>query len=282
VVRDPLRYEAPEGVTVTAADASRPEEVAAALDGVEVCFFCVNPPFARWIELFPPLLEAAIEGARIAGSRLVFPGNVWVYGPVEAGVEIDETRPSTPTSLRGKLRERMEERLRSSEVPSLIVRLPEYYGPGVVTLTARVLRAALRGKRAVWPGPVDRPIELVFMPDAAKAMVALGCGDEPAVDVVHLPGSRTTARRFAELAYSAAGTAPRITAVPGPVLRFAGLFNATAAGAADIAHLWSHPVLLDGTRARTLLPEVPCTDLRVAVEETVAWMRDVGPLQLQG
>lgn len=282
VVRDPERYSAPEGVTVAAADASRAQEVATALDGVDVCFFCVNPPFARWLDLFPPLLEAVIEGARAAGSRLVFPGNVWIYGQGEPGVELDEDRSPAPISLRGSLRAEMEAQLSSSDVPSMIVRLPEFYGPGVVTLTARVLQSALLGKRALWPGPLDLPIELVFMPDAARTMVALGCRDELPAELVHLPGSRTTAREFAELACSAAGTKARLTAVPRGVLRLAGLFDGTAAGAADISHLWSHPVLLDGSRCRALLGEVPCTELSVGVRETVDWMRSAGALKLQG
>ena len=282
MVREPARYVALPGVSVVAADASDSRQVAAALHGIDVCFYCVNPPFARWLELFPPLLEAAIEGARIAGSKLVFPGNVWIYGPGAQGVEVNESAPPAPTSLRGTLRAEMEERLISAHVPSLIVRLPEFFGPGVVTLTARVLHAALRGKRALWPGPVDPPIELVFMPDAARAMVALGCRDDLPHGVVHLPGQRTTAREFAEMAFTAAGTKPRLTAVPPWGLRLAGLFDATAAGAVDIAHLWTHPILLDGSRCRALLGDLPRTELFAAVQQTVDWMRSAAPLVLQG
>jgi nucleoside-diphosphate-sugar epimerase len=282
VVRDPTRYEAPDGVEVVGADAAGSDEVQMALRGQDVCFFCVNPPFSRWAELFPGLLSAALQAAASEGLRLVFPGNVWIYGSGRPGEEVGEGRPATPTSQRGRLRARMEEQIRDADLRSLIVRLPEFYGPHVVTLTARILQAALTGKRAIWPGPLDLPVEFIFLPDAAEAMVRLGCDGAAEHGVVHLPGVRTTAREFAELAYRACGRDVRIVSVPRWLLRIAGLFDGTAAGAADIAHLWSHPVLLDGARYRAIAGEVPCTPLGEAVEQTLDWMRAASDLRLQG
>jgi hypothetical protein len=129
-----------------------------------------------------------------------------------------------------------------------MVRLPEFFGPSVVSLTARVFRAALAKRHALWPGPLDLATEFVYMPDAARALVEVGTAANCDAVVFHLPGVRTTPRRFIELVYQAAGRNLRAFGVPPWLLSALGAFDATARGAADIAHLWSHPILLDGTR----------------------------------
>jgi nucleoside-diphosphate-sugar epimerase len=164
-----------------------------------------------------------------------------------------------------------------------MVRLPEFYGPHVVTLTARVVRAALDGKRAVWPGKLDAPIELVYMPDGAAAMVEVGTAADAERKTFHVPGVRTTARGFAAAVYAAAGAGkPRVSSVPPWILRAVGIFDAGVRGAADIGHLWTHPVLLDGARYAARFGAVPVTPLEDGVAATVAWMRDAGAVRLQG
>jgi predicted aconitase len=45
----------------------------------------------------------------------------------------------SPMSQRGKLRLEMEQQIRAAGIRYAMVRLPEFYGPSVVSLTARVL-----------------------------------------------------------------------------------------------------------------------------------------------
>lgn len=213
---------------------------------------------------------------------MVFPANVWIYGRGSPSDHIDEDRAPTPISERGRLRASMERELRESGIPFAMVRLPEFYGPYVVTLTALVVRAALEGRRAWWPGPLDHEIELVYMPDGARALVTVGCDDEAQGKVFHLPGARTTARAFAAKVFEACGHAPKITGVPTLALRTVGLFDASVRGAADVAHLWTHPILLDGTRYRARYGDVPVTDLDLGIAATLDWHRANPGLRLQG
>ena len=62
------------------------------MTGADATVFCVNPPLATWLTTFRPLLECAIAAARQTDSRLVFPANVWIYGPGRAGDLIGESR----------------------------------------------------------------------------------------------------------------------------------------------------------------------------------------------
>ncbi len=282
LVRDPRRVELPARVTTVAGDATRADDVARAMDGADATMFCVNPPFATWMTTFPPLLEAAIAAARKTGTRLIFPANVWIYGPGRAGELIGETHAAAPTSKRGTLRAAMELDLRGAGIRHAMVRLPEFYGPSVTTLTARVFRAALAGERTLWPGRLDAAIELVYMPDAARALVEVGVAAGCDGEVFHLPGAPTTPRELVELVYRAAGATPRVTGVATWILSLAGVFDATVRGAADIGHLWTYPILLDGAKFRARFAEISVTPLADAIASTMSWHRARPELRLQG
>ena len=77
------RADLPDDVEVVAADVVEAAEVERACDGAAVVYHCANPPYAKWPELHPPLMESIIEGAAAAGARLVFGDNLYAYGPVD-------------------------------------------------------------------------------------------------------------------------------------------------------------------------------------------------------
>jgi NAD(P)H-binding len=65
----------PEGVEVLAADVADVADAKRACDGAAVVYHCANPPYAKWPELHPPLMESIIEGAAAARAKLVFGDN---------------------------------------------------------------------------------------------------------------------------------------------------------------------------------------------------------------
>jgi nucleoside-diphosphate-sugar epimerase len=271
----------PANVQVIEGDATRQEDVTRALRGVDVAYFCLNPRIGRWLEDFPSLLATAVAAARETEARLVFPANVWIYGPGQPGQLVAETRAPSPTSQRGRLRVDMEQSLRDSGCRFCMVRLPEYYGPHVVTLTARIFQPALRGGRTLWPGPLDVEVEFVFMPDAAEALLQVGAAEGIDAEVFHLPGIRTTPRAFIDAVYRAAGAQTRTFAVPTSVLKLAGLVSTTARIGADFAHLWTKPILLDGSKYERRFGRVPQTPYNEGIAQTLAWHRSVPILALQ-
>jgi nucleoside-diphosphate-sugar epimerase len=274
---DPL----PTNVQVIEGDAARQEEVTCAFRGVDAAYFCVNPSFAHWLTDFPPLLATAVIAARETKARLVFPANVWIYGPGQPGQLVAETLAPSPTSQRGRLRAGMEQALRESGCRFCMVRLPEFYGPQVVTLTAHIFRAALGGNRMLWPGSLDAEVEFVFMPDAAEALLKVGSAKGVDGEVFHFPGIPTTPREFIGAVYRAVGMRPKVLAVPTFVLKFAGRVSKTARGAADVAHLWTKPIRLDGSRYASRFGRVLQTPYYEGIAQTLAWNRRTPNMVLQ-
>ncbi len=278
LVRHPARADLPAEVTTVVGDATRAEDVARAMTGADAAMYCVNPPLATWLQTFRPLLEAAIEGARTSGARLVFPANVWIYGPGRRGERVDESRAARPTSRRGALRASMEQAIRDAGIRYALVRLPEFYGPSVTTLTARPIYAALEKKRTLWPGPLEVDVEFVYMEDAARALVEVGVAPDCDAEVFHLPGVQTTPRKFVECVCAQLGVAPRLIGIHGWPLALAGKFDATIGAVSDIGHLWTDPILLDGAKYRARFGEVPLTSLHEAVATTLRWHSRASPM----
>jgi nucleoside-diphosphate-sugar epimerase len=273
LVRDPKRAELPDDVTSVVGDATRVDDVVRAMTGADATVFCVNPPIATWLTTFEPLLACAIAAARQTNTRLLFPANVWIYGPGRAGDLVTEARAPSPTSQRGKLRAELERQIRTAGIRYAIVRLPEFYGPGVTSLATPVFLAALADRRTLWPGPLDVAIELVYMPDGARALVEIAAASDCDAAEFHIPGARTTPRQFVELVYQAAGRKPRVFRVPHFVLSAAGMFNGTLRAVGDIAHLWTDPILLDGAKYTARFGAIPLTPLTDAIAATLAWYR---------
>jgi nucleoside-diphosphate-sugar epimerase len=148
-VRDPARVHGADGVELVQGDALDPPTVTRALEGREALFHLVNVPLDRdWVDTTARLLDSAIIACRATGARLVFPGNVWIYGRGVPGDTIPESRAPAPCSKLGRARLAKEERLRASGVRFVLVRLPEFYGPHVQTLTGPRSSASSRGAPA--------------------------------------------------------------------------------------------------------------------------------------
>jgi len=275
LVRDPARAALPSEVHAFTGDATRLEDVARVAAGCGALVHCVNVGFgAHWHAQITRMLDVAIAACRQSGARLLFPGNVWVFGRGRPLDRVDEHRAHAPCSAKGRTRARNEAMLASSGIRHAIVRLPEFYGPHVTTLTGPPLRAVARGEIATWYGHPDRPIELVFMPDAAAALVEVATA--PSVDgmTFHLPGAEAlSARDFFARAVEVAGTAARLRALPAWLVRVAAPFYAPARGFADILHLWEDPVLLDGARWRQHFGPPPATPYREGLRKTLEWLR---------
>lgn len=90
---------------------------------------------------------------------MVFPGSVYIYGHAKTE-KVSEYHPRPSCSRKGEIRLRLEDLLiessRREEVPTVILRFPDFYGPNVTSaITHDVFKAALEGKTARWLGKLD-------------------------------------------------------------------------------------------------------------------------------
>lgn len=274
LVRDRARARLEPDVDVREGDARDGAAVRRALEGCDALFHLANVNLTEdWVRTTGALLTAALDACRATGARLVFPANVWVYGPGAPGRRVDEGQPLTPTSQKGCARAVKEARIRAAGVRSVVLRLPEFYGPHVQTLTGPPLQQISQRRAGFWFGPTDVDVEFVYMPDAAEALLTVGLAEGVDGEVFHLPGERAiTPRKFFALACALAGGGS-LRAVPSWAVRAASLVSPAARSFADIMHLWTAPVLLDGAKLARRFPTLRATPYADGLAHTLAWLR---------
>jgi nucleoside-diphosphate-sugar epimerase len=145
-----------ERVEVIEGDAANIDDVKKAVARADSVYYCVNVPYPEWKLKFIPMLQNTITAASENKAKIVFPGNVYVYGHAQSDF-VPEDHPLAAHTRKGKIRIRMEQMLsdawKSEKIPYTIVRFPDFYGPFVVNeLYAPIFRNALQGRPMTWYG----------------------------------------------------------------------------------------------------------------------------------
>ncbi|HEY5143202.1 MAG TPA: NAD-dependent epimerase/dehydratase family protein [Solirubrobacteraceae bacterium] len=267
-----------DGVEFRAADAESGEGLASACAGAGVVVDALNPPYAEWPERFPAMNRAVIGVAEEQGARLVFVDNLYAYGPHDGPLTEDLARAATST--KGRVRILLEQELMAAHeagrVRVAIGRLSDYYGPhgpGSV-IPALILGPAVAGKTMRWPGSLDQPHTLHFLPDAARGLATLVLDDRADGAVWHLPAARApTGREFTVLVNDALERPVKVRPLGAAMMRIGGLFSKDAREMVELSYQWTAPFVSDATRFEATFGPVQTTAHAEAVALTLAAMR---------
>jgi nucleoside-diphosphate-sugar epimerase len=272
------RADVPEDVEVIGGDATSDEFTAAASVDADVVYFCLNPPYTQWPELFPRLQHAVLTGAAAAGAKLVVMDNLYLYGPT-GGKPLREDLPREATTRKGLVRGQMADDLmaahRAGKVRVAVGRASDYFGPRGIgsAMGEQVFSRVLEGKKAQVVGDPDQPHTYSYIPDIARGLVTLGDHAEADGQVWHLPNPPTlTTREFIEKIYEEAGTEPGIQAMPRWMLNVVGLFNGNLREIKEMLYEFEEPFVVDHSRFESAFGSHP-TPLSEAINTTVEWFR---------
>ncbi len=283
LVRSPSKarkvFASPDKVEIVEGSVEDIQTLGKAFDGVETFHNCINAPYSDWSAL--PAMHARITGtARKAKARMVFPGNVYIYG--HCGTEkVREDHPRNPCSKKGRMRLELEETFmrlsREGAVPTAIMRFPDYYGPNAASVADGIFRSALKDKKARWYGRLDAVHEFIFISDAAKAMVAASERPDAAGQDFNVPGpEQIRAHDFIARVFAQAGFEPKMTGTSHLFVRLAGLFNGTARAFAEMQYLAEEPLILDGSKFNGFFgTRYPTRSYDEGIRETLASLKEV-------
>lgn len=274
------RADVPDGVDVVAGDASDPAFAQHTTANAVAVYQCLNPPYHRWTDLFPPLQNSLVAATRSAGARYVSFENVYMYGDTR-GAPMTETTPQRPHTRKGRVRAAMADQLRrlhdAGDLAVTTARASDYFGPRATTqsqLGDRVVDAALAGKPAQIIGDPDQPHSYTYAPDAGRTLAALGTRDDVVGRVWHVPNApaRTT-REVIDLIADEIGSPIKVRRAPTLALRLMGLVNPTVRELPEMLYEFTQPFVVDGSTTEQQLG-VTATPLDHAVRDTVAWFRN--------
>ena len=120
-----------------AADASDADAAIEAASGAAVIYQCLNAPYPKWAELFPPLRRGVLAAAERHGALLVSLENLYGYGPT-AGAPMTEDLPLVASTVKGRTRAAMTRELLEARgagrVHLAIGRASDFFGAGSPTV----------------------------------------------------------------------------------------------------------------------------------------------------
>jgi nucleoside-diphosphate-sugar epimerase len=268
-----------DGVDWRAADATDPDAATAAAVGASVVYQCLNAPYTKWPERFPPLQRGVLSAAERNGALLVTLENIYGYGPT-GGKPMTEDLPLAAATVKGRTRAAMTQELlaaaEAGRVRIAIGRASDFFGAGATesSLGERVFGNAVAGKRADFIGNPDLPHTYSYIPDIAAGLATLGTDERAVGGVWHLPGPETvTTREILELVAGDVGHPVGVRSLPKLAVRALGLFNPTIRELVELSYEFDEPFVLDTTKYESTFGAAG-TPLSTAISATVAWYQN--------
>ena len=259
-----------DGVERVAADAADADRLATLTRGADAVYNCVNPPYDRWVQDWPPIAAALLHAAESSGAVLAVTGNLYGYGEVSG--PMTEQTPLAATGTKGRVRIAMwRDALAAHEagrIRTFEVRGSDYLG-GNSYLSTAVLPSWRKNRRAFVPVDLDAPHTWTDVRDVA-ALLAVGARDERAWGRAwHVPSNDPLPfRTIAALAAEELGVAGRISSLPYSALWLAGLANPLLRELRETQHQFRKPFVMDSSAAQATFGLAP-HDIADAVRNDV-------------
>ncbi|MDP1646937.1 MAG: epimerase [Rubrivivax sp.] len=274
-VRRAPAHPLPAGASAIDTPLAATDALAAIATGAAVVVYAVNPIYTRWGAEALPLAGLGMDVAQRLGASFMLPGNVYNFG---AGMPalLGENTPEQPSTGKGRQRCELEAELAGRArqgLKSVVIRAGDFYGCGSGSwLDLAVVKSIAHGK-LVYPGPLDVPHAWAYLPDLARAFVAVASRAEaPALERLHFAGHTFTGRELLALVESAAqdlGLAPaggwRHGGMPWGLIRAVGTVYPMWRELARMSYLWRVPHALDGRALQRAVGPLPWTTPAAAV-----------------
>jgi nucleoside-diphosphate-sugar epimerase len=252
-----------------------PESIRLALAGIDTAIYMVGVNYWQF-ELHPQLMRKTLDGAIAAGvKRLLLIGTVYSFGKPQTE-RVSEDHPREPHTFKGRMRKEQEDLVlaahASGKIQTAILRLPDFYGPGVdKSFLWSAFQAAKTGKRAQLVGPIDAPHEFVYLPDAGVTIERLIAEPRAWGSAWNLGGAGVTSvHAMVNEIFAQSGRKPKYMVAGKTMLRIFGLFNPVVREMVEMHYLLTSPVILDDTRLKNLLGDLPKTPYKEGIRQTLA------------
>jgi len=268
VSRNPRKVN--ESDTLTPADLLDAGQAARAVEGSSIVYFTAGlpPDTELWEKQFPVMLRNALDATRAANAKFVYFDNTYMY-PQNARVLTEDTL-FEPVGRKGKVRAAMAsmvlEEMARGDIPVVIGRAPEFYGPDKTqsitnTLVIDKIKA---GQTPRVPVRDDTKRTLIWTPDASRALADLGNAPDAYGQTWHLPcdDERLTYRQLVTLASEIHGREPSYKVLGKWTLTAVGLLSKQVRELRELLPRYEHDNLFDSSKFKQRFAEFKVTTYR--------------------
>jgi nucleoside-diphosphate-sugar epimerase len=202
-----------------------------------------------------------IAAAKASGATVILPGNVYNFGTAPG--PWSEQTPQRPNSKKGRIRVEMEQAYATSGVQTVVLRAGDFIAPGHDDVTSLVLMRSIAKGRVTSPGDPEAKHAFCYVPDWARAAVALMEMRQSLArfEDVPFPGHSLSVSTLMQGLESVSGQKLRLTGFPWWLISLASPVWEMARELREMRYLWSLPHELSGARFTQLLPQFKATPL---------------------
>ncbi len=264
--------------TLVPADLLDADQAANAVKGSSIVYFTAGlpPDTELWETQFPLMLENALNATRAANAKFVYFDNTYMY-PQNDRV-LTEDAPFEPVGRKGKVRAAMASRvlreMARGDIPVVIGRAPEFYGPGKTqSITNTLIIDKIKaGETPRVPVRDDTRRTLIWTPDASRALADLGNAPDTFGQTWHLPcdDDRLTYRQFVALASELFGREPSYKVVGKWTLTAAGLVSKQVRELRELLPRYEHDNLFDSAKFKQRFPRFEVTTYHQGLRQILA------------
>ncbi len=250
-------------------------QTAKAVEGSRIVYFTAGlpPDTGLWEKQFPTMLRNALDACRATGAKFAYFDNTYMY-PQDDRL-LTEEAPFAPIGRKGRVRAAMAgmvlEEMARGEIPVVIGRAPEFYGPGKTQsfTNALVIDKLKAGEQPRVPIRDDTRRTLIWTPDASRALAALGNTPDAFGQTWHLPccDDRPTYREFVAMACEAFGRRASYKVIGKWTMTAAGLFSRQVREIRELLPRYEQDNLFDSTKFKRRFPQFRTTTYREGLEQ---------------
>lgn len=261
--------------------------LARAAAGAAAVVHAINPVYTRWDAEVLPMARQSMDLAQRLGAHFILPGNIYAYGE-GMPARLDESTPERPTTPKGRLRQALEAELdaRSRDpahpLRASVLRAGDFYGAGTGSwIDLMIVRGIAKG-HLTYPGPMDVPHAWAYLPDLARAVVAVAAHPpaSPGLRRLHFAGQTLTGGELLDLIEAAAGDLGlhpaggwRRRTMPWWPLKLVSPLWPMGRELLRMSYLWRVPHAVGGDALAALVGPLPATPPRAAMREA---LRELG------
>jgi nucleoside-diphosphate-sugar epimerase len=259
------------GIDTMSADALDPGMVDRAVAWCDLVVDCIGLPADHMAD-HPRTARNLADAVRKSDARCLQVSSYWAYLPIVQHL-LTEQHPRRNGVEFVRYRREAEDILQ--EAGAAVVNLPDFYGPRVHTSTLQqALLDALAGKPMCWIGQRGTPRDYVYVPDAARTIVALPHNHDAYGQRWIIPGAGPlTATDTAEMVRAVLGERVKLRTAGIWTLRLLSLFMKPLRPFLPMVPYYVEPISFDGTKLYGLIGEQETTPYPDGIRATLDWLR---------
>lgn len=245
------------------------DDLMEAAQGCDVIVNGLNPPnYHNWKAIVPQITRQVIDAARAAGATVILPGNVYHFGD-RPGLWSENTTP-IPVSRKGEIRLAMEKQYAASGVQTIVLRAGNFIDPeGQECVMSQIYLRDIKRNNITIPGPEETKQAMCFLPDWARAAVALSekRGNLRQFEDVPFAGHTLTALDIKTGLEHILKRNMRLVQFPWWLFTLAAPFWELAREMKEMRYLWNTDHALSDVRLNQLLPDFTVTPLHKVLRD---------------